>query len=444
MNEIEIILEKENGEKEIDLENEGTLILPQLENLEITPTKEQQVFKHENSDGYDNVTVKPIPDEYIIPEGMLPITENATYDVTNYARVSASVHPAIPDEYIVPTGTLEITENGSYDVKQYAEVQTNIEGVAKKYAPRHISFYNYGGTELDTELENLDTSNMNTFKMMFYSCVYITNLDLEQCNWNTSNVTSMEQMFYGMQNVNSIKFSNFDTSKVTSMKGSFQYCYKLSGDIDLSSLNLSNVTDVANCFDNASSRGKATRIICPNLYKITTLQSFANSNTLTTYIDLSNAGRDGTGITSVVNMCNNSTGLLEIDLTNANFSPCKSFASMFYSAYRLEKINGMSTWKNTTATTLNSMFYDCRALTSIDLSGFTTTSVTNMGKMFQRCYALMHLDIRNFNFSKVTTYTNMFTDVPANCEIIVADDTARNWVLTQRSDFTNVKTVAEL
>lgn len=45
-------------------------IYPPIENLEVTPTKEQQVFNHENSYGYDKVIVKPIPDEYIVSEDL--------------------------------------------------------------------------------------------------------------------------------------------------------------------------------------------------------------------------------------------------------------------------------------------------------------------------------------------------------------------------------------
>ena len=60
-------------------------IQPELEDITITPTKEQQTFTHENSYGYDNVTVNPIPEEYIIPnlqDKSITITENGTQNIT--------------------------------------------------------------------------------------------------------------------------------------------------------------------------------------------------------------------------------------------------------------------------------------------------------------------------------------------------------------------------
>ena len=87
-------------------------VYPPIENLEVIPTKEQQVFTHDNSYGYDNVTVEPIPDEYIIPDGTLPITENATYDVRRFARVSTAVKPAP----VLQDKELTINENGTHDI----------------------------------------------------------------------------------------------------------------------------------------------------------------------------------------------------------------------------------------------------------------------------------------------------------------------------------------
>lgn len=135
-------------------------VYPPLIDETVIPTKEQQVLTHEGEYGYDKVTVEPIPDEYIIPEGTLPITENTTYDVTKFKRVSANVKPApelqdkevtptketqnvtfdsgfdglntvtikpIPDNYIEPTGTKEIRTEGIHDVTQYASVDVDVE-----------------------------------------------------------------------------------------------------------------------------------------------------------------------------------------------------------------------------------------------------------------------------------------------------------------------------
>ncbi len=62
------------------------------ETIEITPTKEVQT-KQPSGDavGYSEVTVKPIPDNYIIPSGTLEITGNGTYDVSGKANANVNV-----------------------------------------------------------------------------------------------------------------------------------------------------------------------------------------------------------------------------------------------------------------------------------------------------------------------------------------------------------------
>ena len=66
-----------------------------------------------------------------------------------------------------------------------------------------------------------------------------------------------------------------------------------------------------------------------------------------------------------------------------------------------------------------------------------------MSSMFQSCLNLTYLDIRNFDFTKEIYNRSMFYKVPSNCEIIVKDNTAKEWILATRKDFTNVKTVVE-
>ena len=64
-------------------------------------------------------------------------------------------------------------------------------------------------------------------------------------------------------------------------------------------------------------------------------------------------------------------------------------------------------------TNMNDIFNDCRALTSLDLSGWDTSNVTNMNYMFYGCGALTSLDVSKWNTSNVTNMYNMFRDCSA-------------------------------
>lgn len=160
--------------------SEPIIIYPTIKDLEVIPTKQEQVFKHENSYGYDNVTIKPIPDEYIIPNGTKEITTNGYHQVTEYKGVNVDVNITpklqdkeitptkeiqnitsdngydglnkvkvnpIPDNYIIPSGTLEITDNGVTDVTSYAKVNVKIETTTPEDLTEELNTYNTELTE---------------------------------------------------------------------------------------------------------------------------------------------------------------------------------------------------------------------------------------------------------------------------------------------------------
>ena len=54
------------------------------------------------------------------------------------------------------------------------------------------------------------------------------------------------------------------------------------------------------------------------------------------------------------------------------------------------------------------MFYECKKLTSLDVSKFDTSNVTNMEGMFSGCTSLTNLNVSKFNTSKVTNMGQMF------------------------------------
>ncbi len=64
----------------------------------------------------------------------------------------------------------------------------------------------------------------------------------------------------------------------------------------------------------------------------------------------------------------------------------------------------------TGATDVSRLFYGCKNMTSVDLSGLDTSNITNMNRMFCDCSSLTDLDVSGFNTSNVTKMSGIFVD----------------------------------
>lgn len=131
-------------------------------------------------------------------------------------------------------------------------------------------------------------------------------------------------------------------------------------------------------------------------------------------------------------------GLLNVDLSEFDSSNITNMGSTFDSCFDLETVD-LSGLDTSNVTDMSSMFNACMSLTELDLSSFDTSKVTNTFRMFNQCTNLMYLNLSNADFSNVTLTTNMFAGIPANCEIIVKDQAAKDFVLDVRHNLTNVK-----
>lgn len=161
------------------------------------------------------------------------------------------------------------------------------------------------------------------------------------------------------------------------------------------------------------------------------------------------------------------TKVENVDVSEWDTSNVTDMAQMFRES-KIKNIN-MSKWNTSKVTTMNQMFRSCSLLETINISNFDTSSLENFSDVFSRCpklkeidlssatfdkvttvaslfnqsTSLEKIDIRNATFSKTITNYDIFNNVPANCLIIVKNDTEKNWVLQKRNDLTNVKTLAE-
>lgn len=282
-------------------------------------------------------------------------------------------------------------------------------------APDFVSFYYCDLEELD--LSWLDTSNIENMQYMFSNCSSLTGLDLS--NFNTEKVTSMMRMFATCPALEELDLSSFDTSSVETMANMFSGCSSLET-LDISSFDFSSVGAMSNFLQNTTS---LTSINMANktFSAVTTFENFARQSGLQT-----------------INMSGCTFGSLD---------QTTSFKQMFWYCGALATLNlSSSTFVNPSS--FAQMFDGCTSLTSVDLSGIGTLPQIPINSMFNSCTSLMHIDFRNADFSAVTQSSYMFGSsnsnyVPANCEIIVKDDTQKAWFNNKFSRMTNVKTLAE-
>ena len=213
---------------------------PELENLEITPSMEEQHFKSEKY-GYNNVIVNAIESKEL---NVTPnVTEQVKEGIFNKVTVAG-------DSNLIP-------ENIKNGVEIFG-VQGNAKVSDVKITNASYLFYN--GYRLDYLNEILSVCENTTQAMnMFANCSYLTDLDLS--NFNTTNVTIMDSMFSGCSSLVNLDLSNFNTSKLTNMTFMFYGCKNLV-DLNLSSFDVINVVSVDYMFYN-----------CKNL---TNLKSFKN------------------------------------------------------------------------------------------------------------------------------------------------------------------------
>ena len=254
------------------IENKGSLtgdinttvkyIEPVKQEKNAIPTKEaQEIIPDEGYTGLSKVTVEAIPDEYVIPEGTLEITENGTHDVTNYKEVVADVHEAV------------------------------------KYKPRRVTFQACVTSELEYEIENLDTSLFTNMQSMFGGSSSLKKLDLS--SFDTSNVTNFYKMFDSCYNLAELNLSSFNTSKGTNFSYMFHQCKALTN-LDLSNFDMSNATNLSYMF-----------YVCEKL----------------TNLDLSNL--DFSSVTDVKNMFAYCSALENLNLGGCDFSKVDNLTNMF-------------------------------------------------------------------------------------------------------------------
>ncbi len=125
------------------------------------------------------------------------------------------------------------------------------------------------------------------------------------------------------------------------------------------------------------------------------------------------------GVTSMYQMFMHCSALTSLDLSDFTTSNVTTMASMFYYCKALISLD-LSSFDTSSVTNFYGMFEGCSSLLELDLSNFDTSAVTAMDKMFYSCTSLTALDLSSFSSEELKSITYMFTNINQTLEVPVA------------------------
>ena len=347
-------------------------------------------------------------------------------DATQEVSYASLLYPA----YAVfegSTGTLTFKcspskPEGAYDLnRDWSAINKKIKKVVfdasfANARPTSCYMWFYGCENLTTieGFEYFNTENVTNMRHMFGYCTSLKSLDLT--NFNTENVTDMYYMFYRCTSLESLDLTNFNTAKVTNMTAMFYKCFALKTIYASDKFVTDQVTEGTGMFSD-----------CLNL------KDYTNSKEDHTYANFGPTGyfTYGRGYA----MFDNATETLTFsykgvkpegayDLNEGDNTP-EWISKNSY----VKKVVFDASFANTRPTSFFSWFRGCENLTTIEgIEYLNTENVENMSSMFRDCYALESLDLSSFNTAKVTSMSRMFYICKALTTIYASDKFVTNKV----------------
>ena len=113
-------------------------------------------------------------------------------------------------------------------------------------------------------------------------------------------------------------------------------------------------------------------------------------------------------VTDMSHMFWNCRNLSSLDLTNFNTTKVENMFGMFNGCENLSSLV-ISNFNTANVTDMSNMFYLCKNLSSLDIPNFNTANVTDMSYMFDTCQKLTELNLSNFKTKKVKNMRYMFS-----------------------------------
>lgn len=337
MEELEIILEKENDkEQEINLlEEEIKEVYPELEDIEITPMAEEQKITP-TAYGFRNITVKRGVDSSDATATSEHILKDETAYVNNEKLVGTYVSPynAVAEtpsntsslklnKIMKKIGTLDLT--GIYGIYSMFEDCTALEEVEFENANSLTDIYKaFKGCSKLKKFPNMDLLNVYNASYAFSSC---SSAEGEVEFLNTEKLKNVEYMFSGCSKLTKITLG--DMPLLTSMYYLFQGCRGL---IEVILGDTPNVTNTSYMFQYCSSLLSTPQIDTSGATNMSYMFQYCSGLLSASQIDTSKA-------TNMSGMFHNCTKLT--DVSELNGESCVAIASIFAGCSKLTNFDGI-------------------------------------------------------------------------------------------------------
>ena len=276
----------------------------------------------------------------------------------------------------------------------------------------------YGLNRLDNieGIENLNTSEVTNMSGMFGLCESLTSLEL--AHFDTQKVADMSYMFSGAEKLQTIYVSDqFVLQNGIKSQQMFYGCKSLKGDIayDANYVDKTYAKSIGGYFIDRLNvprpwvkYANGTLTFQYGVHKVLEKEEYL-LNEERNFPEWCPEYDENYSITKVV-----------FDKSFAQVRPTTCFG-WFANLVKLKTIEGFENLNTSKVTSMLSMFFNCQALASLDLSHFDTKNVEDMRQLFYKCSSLTSLDLSNFDTSKAEKMNNLFKGCTALQSIYVGE-----------------------
>ena len=337
------------------------------------------------------------------------------------------------DEWNETDGASEADYSGSF-AAELAAVEKVIMDESMKEAELTTTkqwFYRMEGLKEIEHLDYLDMGYVTDLTGMFAFCTALQSLDLSTIHLRKAENTT--GMFYGCKSLQTLDMCNVFPNHVDVMTGMFYDCTALTTIYCNDKWTSGSSDDMfANCtslkggngtvFDDAHTDFLYARPDREDKkgYFTAKKEIYAalseDEKTMTLYYDENKAENKAShkilklwNITDGASYCDRDITKVIVDASMKDARPTSTYR-WFYNMEDLDNIEHLDYLNTTEVTNMAEMFYRCKNVNNLDLSGFSTDNVTDMNNMFSYCESLEKLDLSNFNTANVTNMAYMFCE----------------------------------